>query len=348
MSPNLADVAAPAAYFDEVWSASAAASRAGCVERHVRLAGRVVRLRLCGRALAERLLPALAALPAAGDEALDLDLLASDRAEPGVSIPTPPWGGDDQFGNGGVRGFLEGRWRASWEPDAGLLSLFDREHGRAVVAVRDARLLPGWVAAAPFRTPIAWWAEERGALLVHAAAVGLDGRGVLLAGAGGAGKSTAALACLRDGFSYAGDDYVLISPASPRAFGVYATGKLDGSFLAARLPELLPLASGVDRFGHPKAILRIPAERFAPALDLVALLVPRRSGASPSLRSLHPGEALRALLPSSLFPVPGARAAALRTLGELVRALPAFALDPGDEPTNVPALVRRLLAGRAG
>lgn len=52
----------------------------------------------------------------------------------------------------------------------------------------------------------------RGAAMVHAAAVTRDGRGICLAAAGGAGKTSATVGLVRDhGFAFMGDDWTFIS-----------------------------------------------------------------------------------------------------------------------------------------
>ena len=62
---------------------------------------------------------------------------------------------------------------------------------------------------------ISQWAGTAGLLPVHGGAVGMGGRGVLLAAPGGSGKSTLAASCLLAGMDYVADDYVLVSAEGP-------------------------------------------------------------------------------------------------------------------------------------
>ena len=62
---------------------------------------------------------------------------------------------------------------------------------------------------------ISQWAGTVGLLPVHGGAVGVGGRGVLLAARGGGGKSTLAASCLLWGMDYVADDYVLVSAEGP-------------------------------------------------------------------------------------------------------------------------------------
>ena len=62
---------------------------------------------------------------------------------------------------------------------------------------------------------ITQWASTAGLLPVHGGAVGVGGKGVLLAARSGGGKSTLAASCLLSGMDYVADDYVLISAEGP-------------------------------------------------------------------------------------------------------------------------------------
>jgi hypothetical protein len=55
---------------------------------------------------------------------------------------------------------------------------------------------------------------------LHAACIGRNGRGLLLMGSSGAGKSTVALHCLLDGFDFLSEDSVFVAPKSMTATGV--------------------------------------------------------------------------------------------------------------------------------
>jgi hypothetical protein len=63
-------------------------------------------------------------------------------------------------------------------------------------------------------------ARTQGLVPLHAACVGIDGRGVLLMGATGAGKSTLSLQCLLQGFEFLSEDSVFVEADTLRATGV--------------------------------------------------------------------------------------------------------------------------------
>ena len=80
---------------------------------------------------------------------------------------------------------------------------------------------------------------------LHAACVGLGGRGILLFGSSGAGKSTVALHCILDGFELLSEDSVFVAPKTMLATGV-------SNFLHVRAESLRwlgqsPLAGAIRR-----------------------------------------------------------------------------------------------------
>ena len=58
--------------------------------------------------------------------------------------------------------------------------------------------------------------------MLHAAGVAQAGQGLLIAGASGAGKTTLAIALLRAGFGFLGDDTLFLARATPPANGPHA------------------------------------------------------------------------------------------------------------------------------
>ena len=76
---------------------------------------------------------------------------------------------------------------------------------------------PKWpVISHPFVKAVYIWAQRRNLLILHSAAVGIDGHGVLIVGHGGTGKSTLTCTCLADGFDFVSDDYCLLNATGPR------------------------------------------------------------------------------------------------------------------------------------
>jgi hypothetical protein len=274
-----------------------------------------------------------------------------DTATSGVPAPPAPWGADAAAPQGVVRGYSEGRHRTVVDHGSGTLTVADLSERHAVVYARSAHEIPAWWRAAPLRLALTWAVARPDRQLVHAGAVGEDGRGVLLGGRGGAGKSTVALACVEAGMAFASDDYVLLS-AGPRAAArtVYGTAKLDRWSLGA-LPELakqVDLPSGSD----DKAIVDLYAlrpDRVASTLRVSAVVIPsvtreKRTG----LQRVSAAQAVRALAPSTIFQAPDGSAESLRLISAVARNVPAYSLLLGEDLAEVPPLIRSVVVGSAG
>ena len=143
------------------------------------------------------------------------------------------------------------------------------------------------------------WAFHCDLMLLHGAAVGTGGRGVLLGGRGGAGKSTLAAACLLRGMDFAGDDYVLVSRKGPfTAIPLFHTLKLC-SDTEEMLSPGLPLLYTEEPSG--KRLLDASGLTNCPALNISCILFPRLSeGGRARIQKAPPGKALAQIVHSCM------------------------------------------------
>jgi hypothetical protein len=182
---------------------------------------------------------------------------------------------------------------------------------------------------------------------VHAGAVGSPSGGVLLAGKGGAGKSTTVAACLRAGLGVAGDDLVLVELGErPAVHSLLETLKLEPAALAL-LPELGAYATGTESLPCAKHVVwtrRVAKTALLASFPLRAVLVPAIVARPTSqLLPMPAAEALRSLAPSTLQLLPGGEAEAFAKMAALLRQLPCFRLEAGSDLTQLPRLIRALL-----
>jgi hypothetical protein len=306
----------------------------GAVERELRFAGRGVRLRFAGDALAQALLPALSARvvkDSAGRADVTIGLWTSNARAPFG------WDPGDVGPRGLVRGSGNGRIAAVHESFSGVLTLVDRSAGRILYRVRDVAALPWWERAAPLRPALFFALGASAGQLVHAGAVGDPLRGgVLLAGPGGSGKTTVALAALEHGMRYVGDDYVLLDRGV--AWNLYGTAKLDAA--ADGYPKAVQ--HGAVLAPDEKRVLDIAAHAgslLIDALPVRAVVVPRIAGDRTRLRAITRVEALLALAPSTTFQMPFDGGAVVATLAGLVRSVRCYRLDVGDRSDDLAAAI---------
>lgn len=227
------------------------------------------------------------------------------------------------------------------------IAVADWERNRAFVWLPSHQAVPWYEYAAPLRWLFDDLAERRGLSTLHAAAVGLGGYGILLAGAGGAGKSTLALAALGEGFDYVGDDYCLLSHADPEVFALYSTAKWDkearikpGWLTTDALYALQCKAAKNVAF-----LEKIRPEKLADRLTITAIVLPAIGGTlKPMLEAVAPPVALRALSASSLAQSEAGAPALVAALAKLVKSAPAYRLHMTPRPAENVALIRTLLA----
>jgi len=326
------------------------------------MGGRRAVLRFAGAAMAAKVLPAWAHLiEANGSGPADLTVYLWDTKSTGVAMVPPPWpvGTDGVMGAGNaIAGAAADGLRATFRGDNGLLTVLDIEAGVAVVWLRDAAGIDRHESAAPLRSLLATYFAQHGLAVTHGAAVGRRGRGVLLGGRGGSGKSTTSLLCLEAGLDYAGDDYVLIDAgtegdAPPCVHSLYATGKVLPNS-SVRMPEIgnaFQDASAILEHGD-KAIAYLGVlvpERISRRFELVALLLPTVTGRNDtSVVRISSAHALRGLGPSTIFQNGDEGARTLAILAQLASRLACYRLELGTDLAQIPQVIERVIAGANG
>lgn len=151
--------------------------------------------------------------------------------------------------------------------------------GTSYICFAQGNGFPADYISHPFVTELHWWARKQRMLLVHSAAVGVNGQGVLISASGGKGKSTLALACLMAGMDYVADDYLLLDEdGPPTARPIYSTGYLMPDSLEL-LPALKQHIIGQNAERGKLLIDLTPFEaQFVPALTLKAIVFPELCG----------------------------------------------------------------------
>jgi hypothetical protein len=193
--------------------------------------------------------------------------------------------------------------------------------------------------AAPLREVLAAAMRPQGLMGLHAAAVGNEHGGALLAG-----------------MHFAGEDFCLVRSApgpesAPLAFSLYGSAKLAPSSLAWLQP---PFAAATGRSIDGKLVYllhRAPGLQVVEQLPLRAVLVLQITGAGPSrLCATTPVAAINALAPTSvrLMGLPAQAAAAVfHSAATLVRQVRCYRLELGADVMATPALVAAAIRGEA-
>jgi hypothetical protein len=336
-------------YLDELQARFEQAADGRLLAAELEIGGLRLSLRFAGEALREALLPPLAHLVTSGGTPTALSISAFDGASAGVEAPLPPWDPVDVApGTNPVARLRSVRACVLAAAGTGAVTAAEPGLGRAAYYLPDAARISPIERAAPLRDALQLLMAPRGRWLTHAGAVGRKGRGVLLVGRGGSGKSTLALSCALAGMEIVADDYVLLENNPPLAHALQSTAKLtedSARRLGLGTEAIDPAGFEPTLEGPAKALVDI--HTLAPGLmrgsfAIVAIVAPT-VGEAAALRPISAAEGLRAMAPSTILQSGFRGGGALAALGDLVRAVPSYALQLSPDPAENAAAVDRLV-----
>lgn len=199
-----------------------------------------------------------------------------------------------------------------------------------------------------FMIPFMELLKRRGLYSLHAAGLSVDGKGLLLPGESGSGKTTLAVALVRAGLDFLGDDMVFLSDG-PRGVRVLAfPDELDVAPSAGSLiPALRHLVGSTPPDGMVKHRIRtedlLVSAHVWECLPKV-LVFPQIADTDKSvLTRIDAHEALLELTPNILLTESRACQAHLDILGRLARESACYRLATGRDFDRLPGLLRELL-----
>ena len=184
--------------------------------------------------------------------------------------------------------------------------------------------------AAPLRLPLSRALGTDRRRVVHASAVGDDRGCVLLVGAARSGKTTVTMAAVRSGLGFVADDYLLLqADVACAAISLYSTvcTRDNSNGDAKTIADIASLMPGALR----------------QSLPVRAVVLPRVVRGRTSWGPASPAAALRGWAPTTVFEMPLDNGAALPLLAEVVRQVPCFALDVGDDEDELAPALDQLL-----
>ena len=306
-----------------------AKARPESIEAHARCGPFALRLSFASQDLARMFLPAYIQRAA---NSVDLDLRFITGADHDLSALVPEASEKPRL-------LIEDGIYSVWQPAViPVLYAIDLVARRGIAWLPKGEA-PPWIRSRPAISLIHAMMHETPWCAVHAAAVGSTGGFTLLAGEGHSGKTTAALACVKAGWRYAGDDFVAVNSA---------TGAIEPLFCSARLRPALVDAFG-DLIGDTTPVSDFNGElRHELSLaglgerigggKLRALFIPRRRGAvSPEFAPAKQSDAFRALLPTTAYELPGWPNVIAEKVARIAGLAPVFFADTGTRPAEIPA-----------
>lgn len=190
------------------------------------------------------------------------------------------------------------------------------------------------------------WALATDKLLLHAAAVGTHGKGVLVAGRGGSGKSTFAISCLSAGLDFVSDDYTLLTASGPlRAMPLYTVVALRPDMFE-KMPQLgAPILEPDGSYRGGKPQVQVPKERFCSSLDIQAIIMPRITGEKDvAIVPTPPGKAMVQLIHSTIGQIEMQRDTGLiQQMAMRFSGLPVYEMRMSTDLEKNPAALREFI-----
>jgi hypothetical protein len=319
-------------------------------------AGAALGLRVVGVELAELLARALLDAGADGSPVLSIDVWDARvcPTDPGDLPSVDELGVRLVAGREVVAPSACGRYLRYSGP--GFTFRFDRQRRRVVGRCASPEALSWWNRSRPLQPLVAVWLADCDRPMVHAALVAREGRGVLLVGANGSGKSTCALAALDAGFDFLADDAASIEAGTPsgevQAGGVVGHALYTTLKLSREALELRPgLADVVEPHGDPADdelllfVAELEPSPLVASAGLSAIAFPRVKD-TPASRymPLARSQALVALMASLLSVARGRVGSGFELAQRVVAQLPAFELEVGRSAASLAATLGELSA----
>jgi hypothetical protein len=297
------------------------------------------RLRLCfaRQSLAEEFVPSFIR-DEPGTPDLQIGFLTSEEVDLSHLIPQPT----TQYRASALSDSF-----AVWQPgELPMLYLFDRKTNRSLIWLA-AGAAPDWIASRPALPIMYAFSVDTPWIALHAAAVGLNGRTLLLVGEGRVGKTTAALACAGAGWDYAGDDYVYTNTINAKVEPLYCSARLRADMGPAFVHLLRGPAQVSSSDGESRYELRLEEQLGSGCIrggSLAAILLPRRGGAMlPEFLPARRLDAVAALYTSMTLMQLGWPETMIKKATAMIGLAPVFFVDTGQQPSVIPNAFAKFL-----
>lgn len=243
--------------------------------------------------------------------------------------------------------FDDTRLRLHHYPPRNFWQFYDRQTGRGLQLMASPISYPDWDHGSPLRNLLRWHLVNDTQNFVHAGTLGLNGRGLMLAGPGGSGKSGTVLAGLLAGMQSVGDDYVLArltETGGVRVLPVFTSLKNDPKGLQRLGISTESMGPKNWQGKHQFTFRDLVGKDPVTELEIGALCVPYITGARQTLITpMSRRDAYIALAKTGFEQMPGDRRYGLKLCSELIRRLPTFHLALGTDPTEIVDSLQRFL-----
>lgn len=312
--------------------------------------GRFVRFRIVGRELAKQILRPFSHLrhdgPVPQNLHLTIDLWDECRTE--IRCQAKRVSADSTWKQITVQS-SDNRYVAQQLPNT--LTCLDRTQSRIVGSIAWSPWMFIYERAKPLARLLLEWHNDQGIQVIHGGLVALNGRGILLVGKSGSGKSTSSLACVCGGLDFLGEDYISVEKTKDGTVighSLYNSVFLERTHLE-RFHRLSPYVI-TGSHTHERKSTVILSEVFEKRLKrsvpirMLGLTRVNQQLIQTEFHLASKGEALLSLGPSCLFQIPSRGAQSFPMLVQLTNLIPAYHCELGTDLTDIPRTLEKMLS----
>lgn len=278
-------------------------------------------------------------------------LIASGYEFP--SLPTPPvWHLDTYNDHRMCRDLEPTSTRLHHFQERDFWQFYDRDMRRGAQILPTPACLPDWDSGSPLRNFMNWYFASETSGIVHSGTLGVDGKGLMFAGAGGSGKSGTVISGLFAGLDSVGDDYILAKtdgsdgPGGVSVHPVFNTLKTD--------------QKGVERIGltidgptnwqnkYQVTFQSLFQKDPVQELSIQAMCLPTVTGENTTtFEPVSRREAYLGLAKTGFMQMPGDTKLNLVFCSDVIRRLPTFRMRLGTDAKEVADKVAEFIEQRA-
>lgn len=229
---------------------------------------------------------------------------------------------------------------AYFDADLRFWHVVDHKSKRALFWIHSPDAIPFWERAAPFKNILNWFLALTPFTIVHGGVISQNGRGILLVGPGGSGKSTTVINCLSSGFQVCGDDLIIVGLVDNEFKGylLYNSIKLK-AHLDSCFPKVGFKNSELWRSCGDKKFTRytdLSADGVCASTRIIAVMHCLVSNLDQTkISPITPNAILKYILPPTVFMLRGWEELSIKKISRLVRGVKTYELSLGEDLAEV-------------
>ena len=237
----------------------------------------------------------------------------------GVNLPDLFWSRDFKNDVFEVDSLDQTNFRIAIDRNQGFIYVFNVNTGRGSIWTREIFQVNLASFITPFRLFISWVANSFGGEIVHASAIEINGRGILINGPSGSGKSTIAIFAALEGNRILADDVVLVY--QDRLYAIYSRCKLIKNEISPNVDSLG--AYSVQDFDSLKQVIPLNSfgENFIMESNFDGIVFPLIAQMD-VYKKISSRVALRLFAPNSLIEIFGGTEQNFFNLAKMVKIHP--------------------------